>query len=93
MSKETKIIIGIAVVGVLALVALIKPTSFGGIIHNATETFTPGIRIGDAQNAACIITEDSDKGGYSYTTVLNGTMTTTGGTAGAFAIPDACAGK
>ena len=71
----------------------IKVTSFGGLIHNVVETFIPGIIIGSEQEPACIKVMDTDKGGWTYLTYLNGIETTTGGTAGAFEIPDACVGK
>lgn len=92
MSKKL-IIIGIALVGVIALVALVRPTSFGGLVHNMLESFVPGIVVGDAQNPACIKVMDTDKGGWSYITYLNGVQTVTGGAAGAFVIPSACTGK
>jgi hypothetical protein len=94
MSKNIKIIIVVvAVVGVLALIALVKPASFGGTVHNIVEQFVPGIVIGDAQNPTCIKVSDTDKGGWSYITYLNGVETVTGGTAGAFTIPNSCLGK
>lgn len=70
-----------------------SPASMGGLVHNAMETFTQGIRVGDPTVPACFIVEDTDKGGYSYITYLDGVETVTGGAAGAFVIPDACKNK
>jgi hypothetical protein len=49
MSKNTYIFVGIAIVGVLALVAFIHPISLGGIVHNAQETFDDGIAVNGTQ--------------------------------------------
>jgi len=92
MSKNISIFVGIAIVGVLALVALIHPVSFGGIVHNAVEHFVPGLVIGDAQHAGCFKVEDTDKGGYSYITYLNGTEYVTASTGSTWTPPAACAG-
>jgi len=65
----------------------------GGTVHNIQELFTSGITLGSEDEAPCFKIIDTDKGGLSYITVLNGVMTTTGGGANAFNIPSGCTGK
>jgi len=86
------IVVAVIVIGVLGFLAF-KPNTFGGVYHNVLEYFDSGIQLGSESQVACIRIEDTDKGGYSYVTVLNGAMTVTGGVAGAFTIPSGCAGK
>lgn len=94
--------IGIIVVALLVLVVglivINSNKSLGGITHNTLEQFVSGVVVGSSESPACIKVQDTDKGGWSYITYLNGTETVTGGSAAALAaqewsIPSACTGK
>lgn len=103
MNIYTYIIVGVVAVSLLLFGYLaIKPTYLGGLIHNIAEHFIGGIIIGSAESPACIKVMDTDKGGWSYITYLNGVETVTGGnpalvqgviTGYQWSIPDACVGK
>ena len=60
----------------------------GRLVASATPSTYPAI--GTSTTPGCVIMGDTDAAGLSYTTVLNGTLTTTGGTAGQFTIPEDC---
>lgn len=64
----------------------------GDISVTATISNQQGVQPqwGDSDTCGCIIMGDSDHAGLSYNTVLNGTLTTTGGASTAFTIPDCC---
>uniref|UniRef100_A0A6H1ZFT5 Uncharacterized protein n=1 Tax=viral metagenome TaxID=1070528 RepID=A0A6H1ZFT5_9ZZZZ len=90
MSKNTILYTVIALIGVIALVALINPTPLGGLVHTTFEHFVQGISLGSGNIVGCTRVRDTDKAGWSYITYLNGVATATGGASGAFNIPDAC---
>lgn len=95
MSKTIYIVIGVVAVTLLLVVFGFKSSPLGGINHNVIEKFTEGIMIGSREIAACIKVQDSDRGGWSYVTFLNGVETVTGGSASGLAagdwyIPSAC---
>ena len=77
MSKKNKVIVGVLVLVVVFVVGFLlgnsKVGTLGGAIHNTIETF-PGIILGSQYNAACIKMQDSDAAGWSYVTILNGTV-------------------
>ena len=58
--------------------------SIGSVSPSNIPTF------GSSELPGCIIMGDDDYGGLSYTTVLNGSLTTTGGATTAFTIPSQC---
>lgn len=99
MNKTTLIVIGVAVlvIGVLVGIYATKSNTLGGVYNNVFTQFQAGVQLGSPTEVGCLKIEDTDKGGYSYSTVLNGTMTTTGGSAATlnlnWTIPDACLGK
>jgi hypothetical protein len=89
------VVIGIVAVTLLLIGYNTLSPTLGGLVHNAIEQFSQGIMVGDAQTPACIKVMDTDKGGWSYITFLNGVQTVTGGSASALAtnswvIPSAC---
>lgn len=60
----------------------------GHLVATATPSTYP--TIGGSTQPGCIVMGDTDAAGISYTTVLNGTLTTTGGASGQFTIPEDC---
>ena len=96
MNNTTKyIVIGVVAVALLLLgYNILMSSPLGGLVHNAPEYFTSGILVGSPSKAACIKVQDTDEGGWSYITYLNGVETVTGGSAATlnsgWVIPDDC---
>jgi hypothetical protein len=80
--KTKFIVIGVVAVTLLLVVIFgFKSSPLGGLVHNTIESFTPGLIVGGVEKAACIKVRDTDEGGWSYITYLNGVETVTGGSA------------
>jgi len=92
MNKTTLyLIVGVVAVALLLFgYSFFKSSPLGGLVHNVVESFVPGVIVGSPSKAACIKVRDTDEGGWSYITYLNGVETVTGGAAGAFVVPTDC---
>jgi len=54
-----------------------RETFTEGFVSQKSAEFTKGLQVGDTSNAACLTLRDSDAGGYSYVTILDGSITAT----------------
>jgi len=95
MTKKDKIfVVGVLIVFAVAFYFIGRQTArLGGFVEPLQTTFSSGITLGDEEQAPCFKIMDTDRGGYTYVTALDGVLTATGGAAGTFTIPSACGGK